>query len=150
MQDSSLTLGMTQPRCNGPMHLFTYGSLMYPVVWTRVMGRTHPAQPATVRGYSRQRIEHEVYPAMVPGGAEGAVDGVLYSDLSATELRTLDQFENEGVDYRRIEVPALLADGGILTAFSYIYLHPERLVGAWDSTQFESQGLQRFLDTYFR
>jgi gamma-glutamylcyclotransferase (GGCT)/AIG2-like uncharacterized protein YtfP len=123
---------------------------MYPVVWDRVMRRTHPSQAATVRGYCRRRIENEVYPAMVPGGVEDEVAGVLYSDLSTTELATLDQFEHEGVDYRRIEVPALLADGGMLTAFSYIYAHPDRLEGAWDHAQFEREGLQRFLDTYFR
>ena len=133
------------------MHLFTYGSLMYPIVWYRVMNRTHPARPATVRGYSRRRIYGEVYPAMVPGGADDEVAGVLYSDLSATELDALDRFENEGVDYRRVEVPALLADGGMLRVFSYIYLHPERLTeGAWDQAQFERQGLQIFLETYFR
>ena len=123
---------------------------MYPVVWSRVMGRTHPSQPATVHGYSRRGIENEVYPAMVPGGVEDEVAGVLYSDLSSSEFETLDQFENEGVDYRRIEVSALLSDGGLLRAFSYIYAHPERLEGAWDPSQFEREGLQRFLDTYFR
>ncbi|WP_117238103.1 gamma-glutamylcyclotransferase family protein [Thermus sediminis] len=58
------------------------------------------------------------YPAMVPG--EGWVDGeVLFLDLEALPL--LDELEEEGVEYRRVQVQAETPEG-LIPAWAYLYL----------------------------
>jgi gamma-glutamylcyclotransferase (GGCT)/AIG2-like uncharacterized protein YtfP len=128
------------------MNLFTYGSLMYPEVWTRVMGRAHASRRATIAGYSRRRVPGQVYPALVvdPGST---VTGVLYAGLTEAEIDRLDRFEGE--DYPRVSVQALTEDGAAASTFVYIYAHPERASqDLWDPSWFEREGLQRFLDSY--
>ena len=133
------------------MNLFTYGSLMYPEVWSRVMNRLHRQQRAIVRGYSRRRLPDEVYPAMIAAECDSTVEGVLYAEVTEEEIARLDRFENEGVDYERITVRAETTDGAVVDAFTYIYMHPARVsLAAWDPYGFEAGGMQHFLDTYVR
>lgn len=128
------------------MHLFTYGSLMYPQVWSRVMSNTHPSRAATITGYSRRQLPGEVYPALVPD-ADSSVNGVLYSGLTQAEFARLDLFE--GKDYQRISVLAVPETGTEVETFVYVYAHPEHVSEfLWDPARFEAEGLQHFLDTY--
>jgi gamma-glutamylcyclotransferase (GGCT)/AIG2-like uncharacterized protein YtfP len=132
------------------MHLFTYGSLMYPQVWSRVMQRLHASRPATLAGYSRRQLPGEVHPAMIPSGPDSTIEGVLYADLTPDELARLDRFEDEGIDYKRISVTVETASGQV-DAFTYMYMHPDRVSAApWDPTDFETAGLQHFLNNYVR
>lgn len=133
------------------MHVFTYGSLMYRRVWTRVVPGGHAAHGATIRGFARRRIRNEVYPALVRAPAGSAVRGVLYSAVSASDLALLDRFENEGESYGRIQVPAALDTGELLEAWTYLYLDPARVDDApWDPNGFEADDLDHFLNTYCR
>ena len=121
---------------------------MFPQVWSRVMNRAHAHQRALVRGYSRRQLPGEVYPAMIAVDQGSMVEGVLYANLTDEEIARLDRFENEGVDYERVTVRAETA-GGVVEAFTYIYMHPARVsLEPWDPAAFETGGLQRFLDTY--
>ncbi len=133
------------------MHVFTYGSLMYRAVWERVIPGAHPARGGAIHGYVRRRITNEVYPALVGAGPESTVRGVVYADVSESELATVDRFEDEGELYRRIPVSVALDDGTVLEAWAYVFLHPERVDDSpWDVEQFEAQGLETFLNTYCR
>lgn len=133
------------------MHLFTYGSLMFPQIWSRVANGAHPHQRATVTGYSRHELPGEVHPAMIASDPHSTVEGVLYANLTPDEIARLDRFEDEGVDYRRITVRAETTDGAVVDAYTYVYMHPARVSAlAWDPAEFETRGLQHFLDTYVR
>lgn len=137
------------------MHVFTYGSLMFAQVWQRVVRGTHStrgtrdtrgmfgSEPATLDAYARYAIVGETYPAMVPEYG-GHVTGVLYRDLTASDVAALDAFE--GSEYRRDNVRVRLASGGEVNAGAYIYLLPHKLSGMpWLPEQFR---MERFLDEY--
>lgn len=131
------------------MHVFTYGSLMYGPVWQRLVTGPHRAVTGTITGFERRRIVGAAYPALMRGS--GVVQGIVYCDLDATELATLDRFELEGEDYRRIAVPVALADGTTLHAWTYLYLKAERIAPEpWDPARFERHDLPRFIETYCR
>ncbi len=133
------------------MHVFTFGSLMFRQVWDRVVAGGYQARAGTVRGFVRVRVSNEVYPALLSGTAESAVPGVLYLDVSASDLATLDRFEDEGKAYGRIQVSVQLDDGSVVDAAAYVFLHPDRVESMpWEPERFEREGLQHFIDTYLR
>ena len=45
-------------------HVFTYGSLMFDRVWSRVVCGTYPAAAATLSGFRRQRVLDQDYPSL--------------------------------------------------------------------------------------
>jgi len=134
------------------MNVFTYGSLMFPVVWERVLpGGRRRSGRAVLGGYRRRRIRGEVYPALVPGSPEDAVEGVLYRGVTSDQLEALDRFEDEGTGYQRIEVTVRDLAGIPYPAWVYRYLGDARVEAAdWDPVEFERDGLARFLATYCR
>lgn len=127
------------------MHVFTYGSLMFAPVWTRVVRGDYRSAPAVADGHARHAIAGETYPGMV-ASAPDRVEGVVYFDVDAADLAALDAFE--GADYRRADIDVRLADGSVMRAAAYLYLRTERLAAApWRPDAFQ---MQRFLDTYCR
>ena len=131
------------------MNVFTYGSLMYPRVWERVVSGRYRSVRGTVRGFERRRISGEVYPALVRGAPEGAVEGVLYLEVSEADVAALDRFEGE--PYARVEVVVDGADGSSYPASTYLYLDAARVEEApWEAGRFEGEDLAYFLDTYCR
>lgn len=131
------------PRTSAMSHqLFTYGSLMYPQVWQRVVRGMYRSVAAVVAGHARYGIIGETYPAMVEQ-ADAVVSGVVYLDVDENDVARLDVFE--GNAYQRTEVAATLSSGDILTVDAYIYLDKSRLSDAlWTPETFQ---LQRFLET---
>jgi hypothetical protein len=141
-------------------HVFTYGSLMFPAVWRRVVSGDYRALAARLPGFRRQRVRGELYPSLEPVAAEEdplivGVDGLLYLDVSAADLDALDAFE--GVDYRRIETPLLVAEqipggpapGTVLVANAYLFVAPHKVEpGEWDPRHFERESMARFLREY--
>ncbi|OWW23009.1 gamma-glutamylcyclotransferase family protein [Noviherbaspirillum denitrificans] len=126
-------------------HVFTYGSLMFPAVWQRVVRGDYRSAPARLDGHARFAIAGETYPGMVarPGAS---VDGVLYFDVSPADLAALDAFE--GAEYRRDTVRVTLSTGETIDAGTYIYLLPEKLSGSpWLPEAFQ---MQRFIGSYCR
>jgi gamma-glutamylcyclotransferase (GGCT)/AIG2-like uncharacterized protein YtfP len=133
------------------MHIFTYGSLMYRPVWERVVTGEYGASAATLRGFSRRRIRGELYPGLVRASTDSVVEGILYLDVSAPDVAALDHFEGEGEAYARIEVAVQLAGGGAAQAWTYLYLNLDLAEDSpWDPALFESEGMARFMDTYYR
>lgn len=123
--------------------VFTYGSLMFPEVWQKLVRGQYRSSPANANGYARFAVLEARYPGMVL--MEGAsVDGVLYHDVDAADLERLDQFE--GSEYRRDTITVMLADGSELTADTYIHIVTERLATTpWAPAEFDLAG---FLGTY--
>lgn len=129
------------------MHLFTYGSLMFPQVWTIVVRGDYKKQPARLHGHQRRSIKGETYPAAIAAGLDNFIDGQLYLNISPEDKQRLDQFE--GDDYEKIEAPVTLADNNIVMAAVYLYRHHERLAAqAWDVEWFEREGIKLFLAEY--
>lgn len=123
--------------------VFTYGSLMFPEVWQKLVRGNYRSSQATASGYARFAVHEARYPGMVL--MEGAsVDGVLYHDVDEEDLQRLDQFE--GSEYRRDTIVATLEDGSTLQADTYIHIVTERLATTpWAPAEFDLAG---FLRTY--
>lgn len=129
------------------MHIFTYGSLMFPEVWTTVVRGTYPQQPARLHGYQRCCIKGETYPAAIAAGVEDYIDGQLYLNADIEDQQRLDRFEGE--DYEKVTAPVTLAEGGVVLAAVYRYRHRERLEAReWDVEWFERAGIRLFLAQY--
>ena len=126
-------------------HVFTYGSLMFAQVWTRVVAGRYDSVAATLSGHARYQVSDETYPGMVVS-PNASVVGVLHLDVDGADLDRLDRFE--GDDYARCSL-AVIDDLGVeRVAETYLYLRPDRLLKtSWDPERFE---MQRFLDTYCR
>lgn len=127
------------------MHLFTYGSLMFPDVWFRVAAATFPTQPATLSDFAAWKVRGETYPGLAPAPGE-ATTGVLHLDVTAEAAARLDDFE--GPFYERTAVEVALADGARVAAFAYVVrpahrhdLEPVR----WQADEFRRRHLAHFL-----
>jgi gamma-glutamylcyclotransferase (GGCT)/AIG2-like uncharacterized protein YtfP len=126
-------------------HIFTYGSLMFPQVWQRVVRGDYRTAPARLDTYVRFAIAGETYPGIV-GQRDASVQGVLYFDIAPQDVAALDAFE--GVEYRRDPVQVTLESGETVAAATYVYLLPQKLSdSAWLPEAFE---MERFIRTYCR
>ena len=126
-------------------HVFTYGSLMFPQIWQRVVCGGYRFAPAVAAGFSRHKILGETYPGMI-AQADCAVDGIVYFDVAPHDLEALDSFE--GVEYRREQISVTLDSDETIQACTYIYLHPEKLSESpWQPETFQ---MARFIDSYCR
>lgn len=126
-------------------HVFTYGSLMFPQVWQRVVQGDYRSEPACLTGFARFAIAGETYPGMV-AQAGASVMGVLYFNVGQHDMAALDAFEGE--DYRRDTVSVALESGGTVDAQTYIYLQPKKMLPSpWAPEAFQ---MERFLGTYCR
>ena len=126
-------------------HVFTYGSLMFPEVWNRVVRGSYRAERARLDGHGRFEIVGETYPGMVM--LDGAsVEGVLYFDVEAADIAALDAFE--GDQYRRANVQVRLDSGATVQAGTYIYLLAQKLSDSpWRPEAFQ---MAKFIGSYCR
>lgn len=142
-----------------PIHIFTYGTLMYPKVFKRVTGRPFSTQPARVWGIKRRAIVGDVYPVAYSAKfAYGCsqinahnceLQGRVYFNITPRALSKLDHYE--GSLYERKLIHCYTAAGRKLRAHIYI-LRPKFLQRAsqklWRPEGFQSKQLQA-LDKYF-
>ncbi len=127
-------------------NVFTYGSLMFPVVWDRVVQGRYRSSEATIHGFQRLRIRGEQYPALVVNSNASPLTGRVYFDVSASDIARLDHFETS--DYARVAIAVKVA-GQALAADAYLTLKPEALEPVkWSPEIFERDGLKSFLTTY--
>lgn len=140
---------------NERKHVFTYGSLMFPVVWQGVVRGNYRAVAGTVNGFRRLCVLAEEHPALVIARGAPALAGVVYFDVEPADLARLDYFE--GREYARVSLSIALAaetaDGAapprVITAEAYLALNVDDLVHRdWDVAAFERDGLPRFLNRY--
>lgn len=126
-------------------NVFTYGSLMFPEVWRRVVRGEYRSAPAVLDGHARYALAGETYPGTIARSG-ASVAGIVYFDVSDADVAALDAFE--GSEYRRDQVQVSLASGEAADAHTYIYLLPQKLSESpWLPETFQ---MQRFLGTYCR
>lgn len=131
----------------GSGHLFVYGSLAYPDVWSKVVRGRYRSVAAELDGFRRFAIRGVTYPG-ITGSSGGRVAGRLYRDVTPDDLDRLDCFE--GSDYRRIEVEVTVPETlERVAAFAYLYLPVDRSEPRdWDPAAFERDALDEFLRHY--
>lgn len=96
---------------------FFYGTLLDRDLQAAVIGRpvdVGALVPASIAGFRRVRAQGQTYPILIPGTAEDRVDGAIASGFTRAEIDRLIAYEGEG--YVLTTLPALLADGGTVTA----------------------------------
>ena len=81
--------------------VFTYGSLMFDPVWSRVVAGSYERCEAILQGYDRKAVRGETYPVLMPSSALSQVQGVVYCNVSSADLARLDHFEGEYISGRR-------------------------------------------------
>ena len=146
------------------MHVFTYGTLMFPEVWQAVVGRDFASLRGHITGYHIYRVADAVFPGIVqcppaddclppsplPPPPSTSVAGVVYLDVDAESLARLDRFEDDFYD--RGPVPVHCADSRQLEAAAYIVPDKNRHVltdKPWTAEDFLAHGdLARFLARY--
>jgi gamma-glutamylcyclotransferase (GGCT)/AIG2-like uncharacterized protein YtfP len=129
------------------MNLFAYGTLMYPEMWRRVVGREFPAEPAELAGYAVYRVADGVYPVLVAAQADARVRGLVFRDLDAAAFQRLDEYESDLYD--RTAVSAVAADGRLIRCQAYVLPAARR---AWASDEpWDAERFRRFeLEAYLR
>lgn len=128
-------------------NLFTYGSLMFSPVWSRVVDGQYQQTPAQLNDYQRLAVIGEGYPVALPAPGH-QIEGILYLNLAFPDLERLDMFE--GKYYSRAAVTVSTTKGSI-DAQTYV-LKPEyghiAAPHPWDVEAFREQGIQRFMAHY--
>lgn len=127
------------------MNVFTYGSLMFDQVWSRVVRGSYRRAAAVLPGHERRAVRGETYPGVI--AAPGAsVSGVVYFSVDDSDLARLDDFEGQPYERRSV---VLDLDGEALPAEVYLIRDPGRLEpGPWDVARFERAGIFEFLSGY--
>ena len=128
------------------MNLFTYGTLMFPEIWRRVVGREFVTLPAELVGYAVYRVRSDVYPVMVSADPDSRVRGVIYLDVDDATTALLDEYESDLYD--RVPVAATDDDGRLIECQTYV-LPPSRRSFAsnvpWDILWFEREALDQYV-----
>jgi gamma-glutamylcyclotransferase (GGCT)/AIG2-like uncharacterized protein YtfP len=128
------------------MNVFTYGSLMFPTVWTRVVRGAYRSTQASVNGFRRVAVRNHEHPALIICASAAHVTGRIYYDVSAEDAARLDHFETR--NYARVAI-AVTVPEQVVVAQSYLALNIESLLAEdWSAAAFEQHGLAIFNATY--
>lgn len=128
------------------LNVFTYGSLMFPEVWKRVVRGDYPSSLATVHGFKRVRIHNKEHPALIVAPRAAPLTGRTYFDVGVADLARLDYFETS--NYVRVAIAATI-DGAAVSAQAYLAVNFDTLLETeWSAREFERSGLPMFLATY--
>ena len=101
---------------------------------------------ARLYGYKRRKIRGEIYPTVLPGTSRDHVDGIIYLDVSKSDVKNLDTFEGEY--YQKEMAECGLTDGGIISAWVYVLKERYRNLvedEPWDPVWFSEDGIHEFL-----
>lgn len=130
-------------------HLFCYGSLMFVPVWSRVVHGHYDRIEGTLCGYQRRGVRGATYPCIIPANDEDCIQGVIYINVCAADIRRLDAFE--GALYDRQTAVCVGTNHKRYHAEVYVIKmrYRARVADeAWDADWFASQGLAQFLSQY--
>ena len=131
-------------------HVFTYGSLMFDTVWSRVVAGSYDRSEAILQGYERKGLLGEVYPVIVPSSVLSQVQGIVYHDVSLSDLTRLDLFEGEYY-FRKTEqvvtekMEIIPTEIYVLREEYYALISPRE----WDPVQFSTTGIHYFINKHF-
>src|SRR4051812_41893958 len=123
------------------MHVFTYGTLMFPEVWGVVVGRQFESVEGSAAGYAIFRVRDAVFTGIVAAAGESIVSGVVYLDVDVPSLQRLDAFED--VFYQRRSISIDCNDGRRVEAEAYVVPETNRHVltdEPWDRERFVTSG----------
>jgi gamma-glutamylcyclotransferase (GGCT)/AIG2-like uncharacterized protein YtfP len=130
-------------------HVFTYGSLMFDPVWSRVVAGSYDRCEAILPAYDRKGIRGEMYPAVVPSAHQSQVQGILYLDVSTPDLDRLDRFEGEL--YSRKKEQIITMDMAIVSAEVYVLREEHYALlspAEWDPVHFNTKDIKFFMKTF--
>ena len=128
------------------MNVFTYGSLMFPTVWARVVRGDYRATAATIHGYRRLAVRDAQHPALFISANAATMLGRLYYDVSDEDIARLDHFETS--NYARVTIAATVNKQAV-KAECYLALNLDSVLNEdWSVTEFERLGLPIFEATY--
>ena len=131
------------------IHIFTYGSLMFDPVWSRVVAGNYDRCEAVLYGYERKGVRGEVYPVLVPSSMYSQVQGIVYFDVSASDLSRLDRFEGEY--YLRKTEQVVTENKKSIPAEVYVLKEEYYSIishNEWDAADFSTTGIQFFINSY--
>ncbi|WP_330301570.1 MULTISPECIES: gamma-glutamylcyclotransferase family protein [unclassified Streptomyces] len=133
----ALTAGSRDRLASEPGALFVYGTLQFPTVLEALIGRIPSGRPTAAPGWRAAALERRVYPGLV--AAPGATaTGLLMEDLTPTEWKILDDFEDDRYDLREIT----LAEG--LTGWACVWPDGEVLPYNWQADYFADRHLTAY------
>ena len=124
--------------------LFVYGTLLFPDIMRRVIGRVLPSRPATLHGWARRGVRGERYPGVLPSLRE-KVEGKLCLGVDGATLQRLDVYEGEQFERRWVHVQTNRGRSG---AFVYALAptHRAAAIDPWSAENFERHAFARYLD----
>jgi gamma-glutamylcyclotransferase (GGCT)/AIG2-like uncharacterized protein YtfP len=129
------------------MHVFTYGTLMFPEVWQAVVGREFASVPGTAAGYAIYRVQDAVFPGIAAADERDSVRGVVYLDVDHASVARLDLFEDDFYVRRSVWIDC--EDGERRAADAYVVPPENESVltdERWDRAKFVvSGGLEQFI-----
>jgi len=130
-------------------NIFTYGSLMFPMVWDKVVEESYNLSPAVLSEHICYQIKGADYPAMIPKLLHN-VKGMVYCKVSPDDIQRLDKFEGEyysrqSVSVTQYDEEKMMVDTYILKPEYYSIMEEKR----WDVKKFQVEGLDRFMKSYF-
>jgi gamma-glutamylcyclotransferase (GGCT)/AIG2-like uncharacterized protein YtfP len=132
------------------MHVFTYGTLMFPAVWQAVVGRSYKSVEGTAAGFEVFRVCDAVFPGIIAGSGECSVPGVVYLDVDSASMERLDRFEDDFYERRAITVDC--SDGQQRIAEAYVVPQVNRSLltnEPWGRESFvASGGLEQFISRF--
>ena len=129
--------------------VFTYGSLMFEPVWSRGVAGSYERYEAILQGYDRKAVRGEIYPVLIPSSMLSQVQGIVYCDVSSSDLARLDHFEGEYY-FRKTEQiiteekKAFPAEVYVLKEEYYSIISHK----AWDPVHFSMTGIHFFLPRF--
>ena len=132
-------------------HIFTYGSLMFDAVWSRVVDSGYDRFDAILQGYVRKAVRGEDFPVIVPSAPCSQVEGLVYLNVSASDLVRLDRFEEEY--YFRKTEKVVTPDMAVLPAEVYVLkeeYYPIISPKGWDPVHFSTTGIHSFIHRYMK
>lgn len=100
------------------MHVFTYGTLMFPEIWQTVVGRRFTTVEGVAKGFAVYRVRRAVFPGIKAAEESDVVRGVVYLDVDHAAIAKLDLFEDEFYERRSIWIDC--SDGERRAADTYI------------------------------
>ncbi len=125
------------------MHLFTYGTLMHPEIMNDVVKGAYAFEVIEIQGFERRALKDRAYPGLIRN-EKAKVTGVLYKDISESDMGLLDHFEGE--EYTRIEILKM----NELPVFTYLFTWDKEIIlnESWSYEEFQGVNFHRFRNEY--
>ncbi len=124
-------------------HIFTYGSLMFEEVWSRLVTGRYTSAPARLEGFTRRCVKNEDYPVVFE--ADDSVQGMLYYDVEPHDIATLDAFEGEYYERKTVLLHNCIDAEVYVLKKRYFDIVEDK---AWSEQAFATEGIKRFCQDY--